>query len=470
MKKIIICAIDRESVKDLLEFVNYDVEVIGYVLKTNSREEIYNWVDSFQENYNIFKDKKTTMKEHIQTLNILVRNLLQDFPETIHMPDMVLGSLSYDIEKIISIIKMSSYHVTEQEELEEIIDKIDKVFENVLEYVYSTYKLVKLSPMKRIELEELKLWDVDDIIIYNGDGWDIWLREKEKVLFFDDLLNFYWGISPERYYLLQNFEEENKGDILGLVTGMSYTQRGINTKRLKKKTSCIGAPSQDLYYDYLMCKFAGEQCENIEFCIIGISPYSLWYDMSLSKSTSSRALYYYEQTKSLHNLKGKEVYQKVYENGREIYEEILHEDMIKRIFDRLRRKHHLYEEKDLFICREEKSKEEIIREIKELFNKPYEKTYLENVEILREFFEYLKGKGITPIVLIPPFPSIFLQNMSDDMLKETIKVIENFKEKYDFIFLNFIKDKRFEDIYFSDYSHLNYFGSNLMADILNSVI
>ncbi len=460
MENVVICAIGREYIKEILEFINNDIQVIGYTLMSDTKEEIYDWLDNFQMNYDILKDRQKTIDQRLNAINLLVKALLQDIFKETYIPNIT--ELMDRINDLLSSIG--------KENLEYEIQKVVKVFENILENIYSLYRLVNLRNLKKITIEELKQWNIDNIIIYNGEDWPQWMEQKNNVFWFERFLNFYWGLSPERYHLLEKFKKEKKSEILGLITGMSYTQRGINVKRLAKKTCHIGAPTQDLYYDYLMCKFAVEQCKNIEFCIIGVAPYSLWYDMSLSKKVNRRCLYYYEQTKSLHHLKNKEYFEAIYKNQKIIYDKLLHHDMINKKFYDYKTKYHLYEEEDLAIYNEKNITEENINYIKNLSNKPYEATYSENVKILENLLIYLKAKQINPIIVIPPYPDIFIKNMSYDKLNRTIKVIENFKQIYNFTFLNFVGDKRFEDVYFSDFSHLNYFGSNLMADILNSVL
>ena len=458
MENVVICAVNREDIKEILKFISNDIQVIGYTLMSDINEEIYDWLDNFQINYDILKNRQKPMEQRLNAVNMLVKALLQDILKETYIPN--ISELMDRINEMLSSIG--------KENLEYEIQKVVNVFQNILENICSLYKLININNIKKLTLNELKEYDIDNIIIYNG-NWPQWIEQKNNVFWFQRFLDFYWGMSPERYYLIERFKEEKKSEILGLVTGMSYTQRGINVKRLIKKTCHIGAPTQDLYYDYLMCKFAVEQCKNVEFCIIGIAPYSLWYDMSLSKKMNTRCLYYYEQTKSLHHLKNKEYFETIYQNQKIIYDKLFHHDIIKKVFYDYKTRYHLFEE-DLTIYNEKNITEENINDIKKLSNKPYEATYLENVEILENFLIYLKTKQINPIIVIPPYPKIFIKNMSYDMLNRTIKVIENFKQTYNFTFLNFIGDKRFEDVYFSDSSHLNYFGSNLMADILNSVV
>jgi DNA-directed RNA polymerase specialized sigma24 family protein len=72
-----------------------------------------------------------------------------------------------------------------------------------------------------------------------------------------------------------------------------------------------------------------------------------------------------------------------------------------------------------------------------------------------------QGGEIIPIVVIPPFPEVFRKYMDHTMLEKTLEVLEGLSEKYkQLIVLNYLDDSDFDEYYFSDWYHLNYWRSN----------
>ena len=116
----------------------------------------------------------------------------------------------------------------------------------------------------------------------------------------------------------------------------------------------------------------------------------------------------------------------------------------------------------------ESDREGDVKEIKRLFAKPYEETFLENKSILQEFFEYLKKNKIRTLVYFPPFPDIFKKNTDITMKRRTRNVIREFQKKYNFDVLDLTEDDDFSDEFFCDWSHLNWLGANLATEKINA--
>lgn len=86
-------------------------------------------------------------------------------------------------------------------------------------------------------------------------------------------------------YALQKTRVEVKSAI-GVVCGMSYEQKGIEYESLEHRLMCLAGPSQDIYTDYYRFMWAYNEIVNIqnrkiEYCVIGMNDYRLWWDLSL---------------------------------------------------------------------------------------------------------------------------------------------------------------------------------------------
>ena len=78
------------------------------------------------------------------------------------------------------------------------------------------------------------------------------------------------------------------------ATGISYMLTGLCLDEMRPWIGAkLAASSQDLYYSYQMAKYFlnRRQADKIKFCLIGITPYSFPYRMSLSENWG-RELYY----------------------------------------------------------------------------------------------------------------------------------------------------------------------------------
>lgn len=282
---------------------------------------------------------------------------------------------------------------------------------------------------------------------------------------------FFWKYSPERYNLYMQYMRCDKQDMVGLILGMSYIQRGTNLKRFVYPTCSLAAPTQDLFCDFGMCRYAIEKTglTNLRYCIIEVNPYRLWYDLSLSIN-KKRMIYYLPQLENMHHFKGS-IYVKNYTRMKKIYQDIFKKDIIYDDFESIRKKENMFREHDtnvLGTCSEEESKG-FADEIVTVFHKPYEDTFRENVIILNDMIAYLTTRKVCPLIVLPPFPQVFLENMDWDMYDRTKEVLWDLQRRHASLkILDYTKNDLFDDYYFSDWSHLNYWGANLLTDLLNN--
>ena len=181
-EKIIICAINREGIQKVLELINPDIEVIGYAVETEDNREIYRWLDNIHLNCDILREKKLEIDYRIQTLQDLLKKISNQIPKEIYIPDTMLFYLNDEVKEVTQMLE-EIHQLSQRQNLEKAMCRIVAIFENILEYVYISYKLVKLYPRREIPLEQLNSYRANNIIIYDGAYWDKWIK-GDNMLFF----------------------------------------------------------------------------------------------------------------------------------------------------------------------------------------------------------------------------------------------------------------------------------------------
>lgn len=150
-------------------------------------------------------------------------------------------------------------------------------------------------------------WDLFDYVIVCShtqiDGLES--VERMKVIRFDFLRYCAWQISPESAYLELNLKQRLQEGAEGMVTGLSYQQRGLNLDNIGWNIVCLATPSQDLFVDYHSLMWAYKKImingRKTKYCVLGMDFYRLWYDMSLSEENQIRMLVYYKGLRDMHH-------------------------------------------------------------------------------------------------------------------------------------------------------------------------
>jgi len=247
---------------------------------------------------------------------------------------------------------------------------------------------------------------------------------------------------------------------------------------LNRKFVNLANPTQDLFYDFEMFKHGlkySENVKNIKYCIIGLCLYSFNYDLASSKANMCRSIYYYPVVNSMHNFIHKEIYEKFFKDFHNKVNQVFNADFHMIIFNKYKQlyKQILEQGRNKEFCSKSLSDEEInniLDNISKEFNKDYPETRIENVRIFKKYLQLVKENGIKAIIVIPPLSKFYEQHVSKKMMEETLEIINESKNEYEFTFIDFSKNELFEEKHFTDGSHLNKKGSEIITDIINKYI
>lgn len=284
---------------------------------------------------------------------------------------------------------------------------------------------------------------------------------KEKIL------QFYRVVDTENNYVNKtiNLLELSNNEYEMIATGISYCNLGLRDDIIKKKCLKIAFSSQDLYYDYNTVKYIlnkfSDKCENLRYCLIGMSYYSFQYDMSLS-SMKNKVLLYYETMGLYHNNPG-------------IIETFEDYCISKKIADKLFEVEndgkYSFENQGRIPFGHQQNKYEIGKiQAERDCNKNYPETVRENKEILRFYLQLLKDNNIKPIIVIFPVTKYYRKYFSNQIKNEFYDILDEIRIDFDFQYIDCFDLDIFEDNYFYDVSHLNYEGAEIFTKILNKII
>lgn len=279
---------------------------------------------------------------------------------------------------------------------------------------------------------------------------------EEKIFEFCEFFRFTGELYPKDRIEKFIRSEENYECI---ITGISYSLSGININSLKYKAYTFANGSQDLYYDYKIAKYIIENTNyNLRYCIIGLSYYSFQYDLSLS-NMKFRLSGYYEFFKDCHNAVDIQI------NRSDI------NTRIGRLIINVTEEKQLVFNKSLEPFEYNNQKEELGKQIAiNDSNKNYPKTVEENKVIFENYIELLQKNNIEPIIVVFPTTKYYSKYFDSRLEEQFHSIVNPFKSKYRFKYIDYFRSELFEDKDFSDVSHLNWDGAEKFTQIINQII
>ncbi|MCR4895667.1 MAG: hypothetical protein K5891_02710 [Lachnospiraceae bacterium] len=323
-----------------------------------------------------------------------------------------------------------------------------------------------------ISMNRLKSEQYDYLLFSEDTEFD--KSDDRNISLFNCMSFLSFFLSPE-YYLLRKkaLSDMNNEDACGIVTGMSYVQRGLIPEHLTKRLCMCAAPCQDLYYDFFSLADAlRRMTQKLKYVVMGISPYSFRYDLSLSQENSARVLYYYREFGETHNFAVTEDGIALMERYDKVFDEICYPEWRNIVFD-------LFFEDSLerndesfsYGSGDDIRQEESLEKMRKIGNKPYPETVAENEMIFGMFLELCARHGIKTVVLIPPFSRFFREHFPMEYVEEARAIIRSHHAKYEFEVLDMYDSPEFlDDKYFADEDHLNVFGADKLTARLDEFL
>lgn len=362
-----------------------------------------------------------------------------------------------------------------------------KYFEYPLHIIKSEEQLIELLSQKSSNELSYNILLTDTDLIVENTYFDLILSSNKvsEVLLEGclRLYKIYYDYNYTKNSLLKSYED----DIQNIVVGNSYALVGVDEFLLKDNSINLALHSQDLYYTTQLAKKAISRNKNIKRCVISLSYYVLYHDLSRGNSEFSinrTEKVYYPLLKDKHNSIRKNIkpimnlndlgpnslinnifnLQEVENHfSRQIYSQNMHYYSEVRGVDRTKD----FDKLDT----EQKEDNGLMRATAHNKIYKYKETKEEFSIILKELFSYLEENSIIPVPVIFPTSNYYYKNLREEYITEFKDLLEGLKRDYNLEILDLRDDKyEFDDTHFIDSDHLNRNGEIKATSHINEFI
>lgn len=299
------------------------------------------------------------------------------------------------------------------------------------------------------------------------------IHDKDKLIKIWDYLKYKFVLFPSFYKTYANFLRQRDGKVKCIITGNTNIVHAVHENLLHIKAVSLANNAQDLFYDFKMFCHAYESMPDLEYAVIGLVPYALRYDASKSKVEWRRSLAYYPVVETMHNCEDREHLSALFESEDQKIKAFLDEEYMQSLYGLFERQTDAEADDAETVYDQETTSQEgealNIREISELYNRPYTDIVLENKVILEEYARFCKMKHIQAVFFIPPYTIWYKEHMKKSYYEELRNTAETLCAKYDALLVDMM-DVVLPDCCFRDYANMNYVGAVKAASYINEIL
>lgn len=275
---------------------------------------------------------------------------------------------------------------------------------------------------------------------------------------------------PNDYAYKANYLDENSKNIKVLFLGSSHAYYGINPNYIPENSFNASYVSQSLSYDYEILEKYRNRLDSLEYIVIPISYFSLFFDLGSSSEswrTKNYSLYYGITSSNISD------YFELLSNKTDIN--------VERI------KLYYWLGQTNISCSElgwglgfnlknrSKSRQDLIESGQVAAERHYtvssETNLSGNLDILNEFIQYASEKSVQIIFYTPPAYYSYIENLNKIQLDYTITTMTQLDEKYQNVnYVNYLNDTSFTEIDFFNADHLDELGAEKLTKKIGELL
>lgn len=298
------------------------------------------------------------------------------------------------------------------------------------------------------------------------------IQNKENIINLWDYLKHRFIAFPSFYKTYLDMKQQNPDKVKCIVTGNTNIVNAVRSNLLHVSAVSLANYGQDIFYDFKMFCHAYESMSHVEYAVIGLSPFSLRYDISKSKDECRHCFAYYPVIGAMHNYEDKKYPLTVFEAEDKKVKQFFDEEYIESLYGIYENSsNESAEEKNTVFDSQRLSKESAainMQEIVSLYDRPFTDILLENKVILEEYARFCHTKGIKVIFLIPPYTRWYKEHMNTAYYEELVAAVKVLCSKYAGELVDMMPVEVL-DCCFTNYADLNYIGAVKVASYLNAI-
>jgi hypothetical protein len=253
------------------------------------------------------------------------------------------------------------------------------------------------------------------------------------------------------------------GGVRACVSGMSYQRQAVVPDFSEHAVFNCASTSQDLYYGAAMARALLESgTPRPEAWLVGLTYYSLHYDMSLSKTWP--CVFYYKDLFGYHHLSGE---RRGYYLDR-FDAAAIADALPEAVFDNLAEAEHRSQVLENTGTYDSGASDAVSEQARADANKWYPQTVAENKGVLEAFVRMLAEGGVTPVLTFVPFPASY--PIRAELADECFGFVAELEARYGCKTLNGYALDGFTDRDFYDTSHLNVHGGRKFTGHVDALL
>lgn len=371
------------------------------------------------------------------------------------MLSLAIVAFGNEIQKIVNIINQDNCYI------KKIITIPTIEAQQVIDLYHDRTVFYDYLP-EFAQKEYVDYYIISDIIKAAGTENRIGKELKKYGVLDEQIIDLTYFYSSEVFplYNILKFCKSHRNYGEFFITGVSHAFAGTDMQAYSYRGINIANTSQDIFIDYELAKLLIRYQNMLKAAIIGVAPFSLHYDLSMSYGVNDGRMHmYYPIIKNMHNYKiSEDILKLAFNEGYfGAYDEFSDELQFKqRLFCNSLNKE--FEFNDYIAIRDKLSYWD---------NKEYRNTAVENKNIIEKYILLCKKNNIIPLLVIYPVSSWYNKYFSPKIYDETREFLCNISKKYNIQYRDYSEDSRFLVNDFFDIEHLNCRGAKKISMILN---
>lgn len=286
-------------------------------------------------------------------------------------------------------------------------------------------------------------------------------------LIFEILLNQI----PNDYEFKKKYLDQNVAEIETLIFGSSHTFAGLRPEYIDGHAFNVAIGGQSLEYDYKIFEKYQDNFKNLKTIIVAVSYPTLWFRLNKHERASALVFNYEKYYDIKYTNRNKNFYLESFNRPLKNNAKMIIHYYIKKKSLRLSDEFGWgknFKNLDFKRSARIQTKRQYIRDLNSNRNM---EVMQESIEILNDMILWGKENDVNVLLLTTPTHHYYHNNLNEEQIEKTASVATELATKHDnCLYLNVLKDDRFQDDDFRDAHHMSFSGAEKLSKLVNQKI